>query len=1675
MQKRLPQFTSYHILFLLMGMCFYYTPIKAQFGNLGPTGSSNYKATGTSFDNGTGQIHCFGIPPGYQYGALCPNSSNVIFAGSPYSGLWKSVDGGQSWNVVESSQHLEINSVCDIAFNYQCPNFTMYIATGSSNLHWGGFMPLYSCGIYKSVDYGLTFQPITSFNSTKNFNNGSFKLTTKITVSPYNDSLIFVASSDGLYRTINKGVSWDLVLLEADGDETPGIWSVEFSPNDPNTVYCSGKQVYKSTGNGTLASIGALNSFTILTNPLLPSTKIVSGLVDFGAGYVTQNLTYNLSYANVNLKIANNGGLDKIYTSAFTKYTYSGGGTPNTPSITANEVFSKNGTTAWVNITDANYTSGAIQASDRIKLDVKPGTPNTVLAGNRYPFVTTNAGFSWSQIDSIHDDFHAFQFFPSGDSALIGCDGGIYKYYVGNNSTKEQNNGLSLSFIWAVSASPTKKGYLAAGKNDTNTDWFDGQNWHQVGGGGDGYPPVLWDRYLDSVFYFEINGIWNQYDVVGLGGSQHGLSANCFNYSSDLAANVFQNPSPYRQDEFYYPNKKGVNMTVGPVRATNFQVMDNTSDNIPAMRKIFVSKGDPTSIYTWAWSFGPNTSPTALYRFNRSAVATSNFSSNCALTACTPPNSCYDKLLPLPASLYSTTVSCSSCGGTQVPIANYFPISGVAISNTNPNKKWVSFEFMRERKADIPLQYIFTVTRYDITTNTWVADDAGLPKVPITNILYVDGSNDFLICSTITGQVFYKQGTSSWQELDANLPHSYISSLEFNYCERKLYVGQIGRGVWVYGFNSGTPVAMQSLTLPTGATSWTGAWDIASSLIIPSGSSLTLTNATLNMASGTKITIQRGGRLFVDASSITNSCGELWQGIEILGDPTQAQVPLPTQANLTGPNLSVPTSIPASNQQGIAIIKNSTVENMGVGIILNLFDPYTAPTVYTYSGGQLYAYNDTFRNNLTSIAANFYNPSTAISPYGYIQSEVDNCVFTNTKNKNFQQHISLNTVKGFQIRGCLFHNQVYSAGATSQSKGYGVRGLNATAEIVTYKNQAGTIIKKNRFYNFTYGVYFSNGSVLGDASHNLKVTEAAFSGNTYGIYLNGVKYPTLVKDSINIPHLNNDLVNLPPLTSLTVSSYGMYLTGCSSYKIQNDTILSVPSGTGVAYGLLVNNGAAQNELIRRNVIAKCNYGIIPVGKNSDDVATGLLLQCNDFYQNQNYDIWLCENNVNGTIVYGSIKKNQGSDNDLSQASDNHFFEQSPSIPSFQLIRKWQTNIYNYTYQNSSNFIPTRVNQTYPITLFPNGVPSGCPEQIVNSDISPVFALKTKDSIGILKDRLLVVHAYYTKKLQAKEDLGGILDSMAAEPFVTENILYKVIAQPTASDYFSQLLKVLSIHAGNTDSTAFYLAKAHLPFTPKILDRLQNTLQNKASSESAVLQRIADYQNTIENGVTAQYEKLIDSGQITAALGWIKDAYPSANMQRLWAEACMQYGTDADKDLAIKSLLSTPVTSVNHHLGEVFQLIETQNKSANNRSNIDKAKLYQLYTNGDVAGWKAAALLAQAEDTLLKPYLPVAEEKTNSSQEIDPWGQIALEDKKVLLVYPSPANLETTLFYQLPDATLVKIEVLDMLGRNIYSRTMNTAEGSLLLSTQGWAMGSYLVKITDETAKESKTAHLIITH
>lgn len=1636
--------------------------IMAQFVGLGPAGSSTYNANSDK-SNGTGQIHCIAFHPNYP-------TTNLIFAGTPYGGLFKSTDGANTWVQVSYFNTQEVTSVNAVAISYIGGVTTVYVATGSSNKHHP-WVP--SCGIYKSTDMGNNFSPVTNFNNL----NGGFtfakqKLTTGIALHPTNPNKYFVASSDGLYRTTDGGNSWQPVLTEFEPPadyltnyndiETPGIWSVHYSPNDTNVVYASGLNVYKSlTG-------GSANSFSTLTNthfdanaPLSQSSGLPS---------------INLLRRNMDIEVFNNTGDDNLYCTAVAAYSTSG--------IDLNyyyRVYYHDGISWQVCSTNGlldqgNNNGGA--AIDYLKMDAKPNAPGTIITGRTETRISYNYGNSWQVLTgyntNAHCDIHAIRYEPNGTFALIGTDGGIYRYTVSPHAIVEKNNGLSVSTIWDMATSPTKKNHLSIGKQDNNYDYFNGTNWVQLGGGGDGYAPTWWDLSESNKFFYSINGEVDEYDISSATGSCVNVG-NCADRDNADPCNnnglsqIYQHPMPQFIDRFIarkeLDGQTEIYFSNNPQHSRYYDVLDRINEpNVASIGGMLIPKSDPERLYVFTnvWGFWNNS---ILRKYNLNNYNLNDYQSNAnfGTSDCNVPftcnGSCFTDLKYLFPVLNATKFD--QCKG-------FFYPTGVAVSSSNALNLWVSVGY--NDKYFGLTQYTNNCNeayRYRLMKSTdggvnWSKDDVGLPAFPITQVVYVDGSNDALFCATANGRVFYKNaGLSSWQEVDVNLPRCMITKLEINYCTKRLYVATFGRGVFYLDLNTYAPHSAQVLNITSNTTWGNNYYDIGGDIVVKAGNTLSLSSTIVNMCKGCRITVEPTAKLFVTGSKITNSCGEAWYGIEVWGNNTKRQVRTDSvEAGTIG-------------DQGICVITStSTVEFMSDGIIsgkrINALS-YDLPK----SGGQIIANGSSFKNNVISIDyAKYTPPADPSNPLGYSKTKIYNCVFDNNT-IGLNKHIGMWGVRGVAIEGNTFDNNTSTTTYLPDNRGRGI--FAQDAEFIALKNTLTQNI--NKFKNLTYGVRIEISSTMNypiGSFVGTRINQAEFTNNKFGLYMQGTAFSKITQNTFTVP----------ALTVGDLKSYGMYVQGSTLYKVQ-ENVLSVPtqSSTALSYGILVNNNHSNGDFIRKNTTTNLRYGVVAVGQNSTGTVggSGLEFKCNILNDSRKFDSWITENNVNGAVTVGSIRSNQGSCNgsNVFSPSNNDFDFQNlvTPIPELQLARNQQTLTYNYHSPiNTTRFTPFYTQLVNTIGVIPCAISgwnyaAGCTTEIAPLDYQPAFKQEEEgvygyqpallnewnNEINVLRHSIDGGDKEALKQEIEQANAFSIEDVYAeliAKEAISEEVLKKAIDNQFA-EYGLEYLKDLIIkNSGLSDSVEDLLIARQLPYTNTDISEMEAE-QNKLSPEDQKLSAIAVKEQDMEQALLQWAYQYAADGKADSAAAMLQLA-ETESMKGYRMFAHLNWGQLNEAKNTAESLKQNGLKS---YLG-LLQDLQAQSKDWKQATPSQIQELWSLYNAGGLGSNYAKAALALATDTSLAPYLPNEDVWSGKTEAPNKWRQMRTVNHATLSLNPNPANTELTLSYALEENTSLEISIADASGKTVYEITAQGSSIQQAINTAQWPNGIYMLKAVD---------------
>lgn len=422
---------------------------------------SNYIAnwtpflTGNTTSTGRGRIDCI---------AINPVDSNIIWAGSPTGGLWKSIDGGENWTT--NTDTFEVIGISDIAINPQNPDI-IYVATGDRDSY-----KCYSTGVLKSIDGGITWQQTGLNTSLQYFTYGNTIY--KLIINPNNPNILFAATRYGLWRTTDSGINWTSLLPFDDYR----FKDAAFQPNNPTTIYTvssspsSGVSLYKSTNSG--------NSFSIITTGLpqinLSNTRLAITAAD-------PNYLYLLASNQVDYQ-----GL-YLSTDAGNSFNLQS----NSPNI--------------LGYSCIDPPAGDGQGWYDLALSVSPVDKDIVFVGGISIWKSFDAGVNWTlsgcwDYQNPHADQHCLVFSPHNPNKIYaGNDGSID---VSNNlgaSWLTINNNLQIMQYYNLGSSASNPSKIITGSQDNGTHLYQTNiQWvREVDGDGALYSKI--DYSNDNILY----------------------------------------------------------------------------------------------------------------------------------------------------------------------------------------------------------------------------------------------------------------------------------------------------------------------------------------------------------------------------------------------------------------------------------------------------------------------------------------------------------------------------------------------------------------------------------------------------------------------------------------------------------------------------------------------------------------------------------------------------------------------------------------------------------------------------------------------------------------------------------------------------------------------------------------------------------------------------------------------------------------------------------------------------------------------------------------------------------------------------------------------------------------------------------------------------------------------
>lgn len=508
-----------------------------------------------------------------------PTNQDIIYVGNASGGIFKTVDGGTTWeSIFDDQPYLPIGH---LAFEPGNPS-VIYAATGDPNITG---LPFIGDGIWKSMDSGQTWTHLGLTDQ---------RIISKVVINPQNPQEIYAAAMGlpfernldrGLYKSVDGGLTWTLKLFLSD---EAGIIDLVMDPNNPQTIYAVGwdrirnnqeslisgpnSKIFKSTdGGGTWAFMG--NGLPTGTMSRIGITISESNPDVLYAVFVDSNLSFAGIYKTID------------------------GGT-NWSLLPGNGI-------------DPGFMGGFGWYFGRIV--VNPSDEDHVYVCGITMYYTLDGGINWTEADpafDTHADKHDVWFLSAG-SQIVATDGGLYRTNNGGVNWFDIDD-IPNNQFYRITHDPHNPGVITGGLQDNGTvtgDHTGVNSWNKIFGA-DGFQPVYDPIDPNNIFVeIQYGGIY----ASDNGGAFFSDATNGIDNNDRRNWDMPYTMSPHDPTVLYcgtyriYKNSNGVNalwspvssdLTDGVVFSPRFHTITTIAESPVVQGLVYVGTSDGNVWYT---------------------------------------------------------------------------------------------------------------------------------------------------------------------------------------------------------------------------------------------------------------------------------------------------------------------------------------------------------------------------------------------------------------------------------------------------------------------------------------------------------------------------------------------------------------------------------------------------------------------------------------------------------------------------------------------------------------------------------------------------------------------------------------------------------------------------------------------------------------------------------------------------------------------------------------------------------------------------------------------------------------------------------------------------------------------------------------------------------------------
>ena len=689
--------------------------------------------------------------------AIDPTTPSTIYTAGVAGGIWKSTDGGSNWTPLNDL--MNNMAVTTVVIDPQDNNI-LYAGTGEGFFNNGAVR---GDGIFKSSNKGETWEILTTTSDNINFH-----YVNKIVVSSNNSNHIYAATSTGIWKSTDAGLTWNITYNFTSNKKDIGCTDIVIR-TDRSVDYLLGA-CGSFHGGKIIRTTDAGDTWTsIVEEQYMGRTSLAIAPSD-------QNIIYALATSTEPNDFYH--GLLGVYR------TVDGGDSwtlrvANNSSNKLNRLLLSNPIAASESLCNPNSARPDVYINQGWydnTIAVDPVNPNKVWAGGIDLFRSDDGGASWGlasqwwQKDKphyVHADQHGIYFHPDYDginnkTIYASNDGGIIRSDNALATTSSDpcnlkdntfqwtnlNNNYAVTQFYHGLAFPDGKSYLA-GAQDNGTNLgkdATGSIWKEIYGGDGGYVAI--DPTNPQIIFAatQNRGLHKSTD----GGTSFNSAVSGINES----INNFGFITPFVMDQ-----NNSNNLWIGG--KTLWRTINQAGSWQQASISNMISVQNET---TSAWAVAPNNSNYVMAGTNKGNI----YWSDHALSA-------------------DNTTSWQSTSPTEGNISSLIfdpkdqNIAYATYSTFGVDHIWKSID----------------------AGATWTAIDnkglsTGIPDIPVHTLAIHPANSNILFAGTDLGIFVSTNGGNSWAVENTGFTNTVVEHLDINTIEGQstLFAFTHGRGAW---------------------------------------------------------------------------------------------------------------------------------------------------------------------------------------------------------------------------------------------------------------------------------------------------------------------------------------------------------------------------------------------------------------------------------------------------------------------------------------------------------------------------------------------------------------------------------------------------------------------------------------------------------------------------------------------------------------------------------------------------------------------------------------------------------------------------------------------------------------------------------------------------------------